>query len=85
MGEESFYQIMADLSQVRHPLVQISDTAQRGLGIVTITKEGRNVLEGQADHIGLNGIDRGCGGVHLQGDTAAWRWNPASQRLVSNE
>ena len=84
MGNGSFYRLMADLSSVRHPLLQISDTPQLSLGEVTITEAGRNVIEGRADHIELNGIDRWLGGVHLKGDKAAWRWDRASARIVSH-
>jgi len=83
MGNVSFYRQMEELSSVRHPLVRISDTAQLGLGEVTITDAGRNVVESRADHIELNGIDRWLGGVHLQGQTAAWRWDRTSARIVS--
>ena len=84
MGDGSFYRMMANLSHVRHPLVQISDTPQHRLGDVTITEAGRNVIEGRADHIDLNGIDRWLGGVHLKGGKAAWRWDRASGRIVSH-
>ena len=84
MGEGSFLRIVADLSGVAHPLVQISDTLQHRLGKVTITETGRKVLEGGADHIELNGIDRWLGGVHLKGDKARWRWDRESERIVSD-
>jgi hypothetical protein len=82
MGNGSFYWLMAGLASVRHPLLQISDTPQLSLGEVTTTAAGRNVIEGRADHIELNGIDRWLGGVHLKGDQAAWRWDRASARIV---
>lgn len=83
MGDGSFYQMMADLSDARHPLVQISDTPQHGVGYVSITQTGRDVIEGRADNVALNGIDRWLGGVHLKGEKAAWRWDRASGRIVS--
>lgn len=83
MGDVSFYRIMADLSTARHPLVQISDKSEQEPGDVTITETGRRVLEGKADHVALNGIDRWLGGVHLQGDKAIWRWNRTSERLAA--
>ena len=83
MGNGSFYRIMADLSRVRHPLIRTSDSPQRSLGDVTITEAGRSVIDGRADHIELNGIDRWLGGVHLKGDKAAWRWDRAAARLVA--
>ena len=84
MGDGSFYRTVADLSDVPHPLVQISDTLQHRLGEVTITETGRKVLDGRADHIDLNGIDRWLGGVHLKDDKAVWRWDRASERIVSH-
>jgi hypothetical protein len=85
MGNGSFYRIMAELSAGRHPLLQVSDTSQAGLGKVTITETGLNVIDGRADYIDLNGIDRWLGGVHLKGDHAAWRWDRTSARLVTHE
>jgi len=85
MGDASFYKIVADLCEARHPLAQISDTLQHRLGDVRITETGRKVLEGRADHIDLNGIDRWLGGVHLKGEKAAWRWDRASERIVSHQ
>jgi hypothetical protein len=85
MGNGSFYRCMADLSSVRHPLIQISVAPQLGLGEVTITEAGRNVVEGRADHVELNGIDRWLGGVHLKGDKAAWRWDTGSAGIVSHQ
>jgi hypothetical protein len=43
------------------------------------------VLEGRADHIDLNGIDRWLGGVHLKDEKAAWRWDRASERVVCHQ
>jgi hypothetical protein len=84
MGDSSFYRMMADLSQARHALIHVSEPLQVGLGNVTITEAGRNVIEGRADHIDLNGIDRWIGGVHLKGDRV-WRWDRASERIVSHQ
>jgi hypothetical protein len=82
MGDGSFYRLMGDLSRVRHPLVQISDMPQSSLGEVTIMEAGRDVIDGRADHIELNGVDRWLGGVYLKGEKAAWRWDRASAALT---
>ncbi|HEY2382223.1 MAG TPA: hypothetical protein VGK48_13680 [Terriglobia bacterium] len=82
MGEHSFYRLMADLHNARHPLVKISDTAQQGRVDVRITETGRDVIEGRADHIRLNGIDRWLGGVHLKGENVPWRCDRASERII---
>ena len=81
MGDLSFYRIMAGLSAGRHPLVQIADISEPGAGEVRITEAGRNVMDGRADHVELNGIDRWLGGVHLKGDHAAWRWDQMQRNL----
>ena len=80
----SLYRMIADLAEPRHPLVQITDTPENRLGEVTLTETGRKVLDGRADHIDLNGIDQWLGGVHLKGDKAVWRWDRASERIVSH-
>jgi len=50
---------------------------------ITVTEEGRCVLEGKADHIALNGIDRWIGGAHLLGHRVRWRWDERLHRVVS--
>ena len=85
MGDGSFFRIMAELSSGRHPLVQVADAAQVGLGMVTITDAGQDVMEGRSDAIALNGIDRWLGGVHLKGEDAAWRWDRTSGRLITRD
>jgi hypothetical protein len=49
---------------------------------VVLTAHGRAVLEGRADWVALNGIDRWLGGAHLKGVEAAWRWHSGKKRLV---
>jgi Domain of unknown function (DUF1835) len=51
--------------------------------VLVLTEEGRNALVGQADWIQMNSsIDRWLGGVHLQGQEAAWRWDMQREMLV---
>ena len=76
MGDISFYRAIADLSHGPHPLVRISDND------ATITEQGLKVLEGRADQIKLNGIDRWLGGVHMEGQGEGWRWDRASERII---
>jgi hypothetical protein len=48
-----------------------------------ITDHGRQLLEGKADWIKLNGaIDVWLGGVHLTGQEASWRWDEEKQTLA---
>ena len=48
-----------------------------------LTDVGRRVLDGQADHVALNGIDRWIGGVHLQGHDVPWRWNEGTETITA--
>ncbi len=49
-----------------------------------VTDAGQKLLEGKADWINLcGGINRWLGGVHLNGQQPQWRWDEASQTLVS--
>jgi hypothetical protein len=50
---------------------------------VHLTSAGRQALDGSADHVALNGIDRWIGGVHLQGRAARWRWHEGTEVIVS--
>ena len=38
------------------------------------------MLDGEADHVALNGIDRWVGGVHLRG-APPWRWDEWREAL----
>jgi hypothetical protein len=46
---------------------------------VTLTGPGREYLDGQADYIRNNGVDRWVGGAHLLGHDVPWRWDPADK------
>ncbi len=95
MGDLSLFRILIDLASARHPLIHTADGSQLGLGHgaptfetilpVRISKVGLSVLDGHADHVRLNGIDRWLGGVHLKGAEATWRWSPERQRIVHLE
>ncbi len=47
-----------------------------------MTETGRAVLDGEADWIKLNGIDRWLEGVHLHGAESRWRWDEENRRLL---
>lgn len=48
--------------------------------LLELTDAGHAVLEGRADQIALNGIDRWIGGVHLTAENA-WRYDPEKRTL----
>lgn len=50
----------------------------------TITDAGRQLLEGKADWIKLQGgVDRWLGGVHLTGNQPKWRWDIEKKTLIA--
>ena len=51
---------------------------------VALTEAGRRVLDGAADHVSLNGIDRWIGGVHLVGRDVPWRWDEGVEAIVAS-
>lgn len=78
MGDLGFWDVTRRLANISRPLLTpaLSD-AIRGDEPVTLTGDGRRVLEGAADAVALNGIDRWIGGVHLT-PWNCWRWDGAS-------
>ncbi len=71
MGDLPFASWLAALTGGDEPLVALDR------GNHTITDAGRRCLAGDADRVALaGGIDRWYGGIHLQGATPAWRWDP---------
>jgi len=46
-----------------------------------LTDAGQRVLAGRDDRVALLGLDRWVGGTHLT-PAAAWRWDPATRRLI---
>jgi hypothetical protein len=83
LGDVLCYAVMRDLAGAAHPLLEIEGGAMpfrdRGL---SLTATGSAVLAGDRDHVGLNGIDRWIGGVHLAGDAVSWRYDDRLERLV---
>jgi hypothetical protein len=77
MGDISFWRILTRLAAEPHPLLRIlGDTEERfGDRTVHITELGKQVLVGDEDYVGLRGIDKWIGGVHLHGPESRWRWN----------
>ena len=51
---------------------------------MALTDAGRRVLDGAADHVALNGIDRWIGGVHLVGRDVPWRWDEGVEAIVAS-
>jgi len=93
MGDTAFLFHLRDLAAGEQPLLRPSDGGELlGLisgpdpvattpGRVELTEVGRKVLAGQADRSRFQAVDTWLGGVHLEGRTPAWRWNPHRRRL----
>ena len=77
MGDLGFWDALRRLTEVPHPLLAIVPPLNGtpvGTERVTMTDAGRDVLDGKADYVALNGIDRWIGGVHLT-PSNCWRWD----------
>ena len=83
--DTSLAALAAALSRTSPPLLRLDAGSGSGpaiQGAVSLTDAGRSVLEGRLDRIAACGIDRWLGGVHLQGRSSTWRWDPDRQRVV---
>jgi len=85
MGDLGHFDLVRTMAAARVPLVTIAPAPAasdlRG-HTISITDEGRLVLDGRADAVVLNGIDEWRGGVHLTGKGPVWRWDGAQRKLV---
>lgn len=72
MGDTTFFMRLDRLLRGPQPLLARPLEA----GPLELTYRGEKVLQGTADDVELNGIDRWIGGVHLTRDVL-WRWNGA--------
>jgi Domain of unknown function (DUF1835) len=95
LGDTPFWLYLSGLCTGRKPFLKRLDGAPFSLPaddshdpafreqVLALTEEGQNALVGQADWIkSRSGIDRWLGGVHLQGQEAAWRWDSKLATLV---
>ena len=88
LGDSWCFRRIAALAHARDPLLWLdeADVARRPRvkrnTRIGLTPTGRSILDGQVDHVALNGIDRWIGGVHLTGHHVAWRWDEGTERLV---
>ncbi len=95
LGDAVFAIVLERLSGTSHPLIRLESgkpiRAPRSLDPdpsfwkqrAVVTDLGRATLEGGHDWIGLAGINRWLGGVHLRGHEVQWRWDEGKRTLVS--
>jgi hypothetical protein len=74
MSDAAYARQLRGLGACRNPLLHVDEHGTLMKITLRLTAAGRNVLEGKADHVALNGIDRWIGGVHLSAGSL-WRWN----------
>lgn len=83
MGDSTFFTIMKRMTGGRAPLLSHEGTFQSRAaptGVFSLTDVGNAVIDGRADYIELNGIDRWMGGVHLT--DGSFRWTGARVKLT---
>jgi hypothetical protein len=84
IGDSSFWTVVVRLATSTPALVdvEIIEASNHALphGTIRITDVGRDVMNGCADRIGLYGIDRWLGGVHV---TAASSWRRRATATTS--
>ena len=75
MGDLTFFDIMRRLTTGRTALLGHNGEWPRDVpptGVFELTDAGSRVLDGKADYVALNGIDRWMGGVHLTDGRYRW-------------
>lgn len=86
LGDTSFWTILHEFLGSRPPLLVLPEGKKLTLPTspdqeLTITKIGREVLEGKKDWLEMIELDRWIGGVHLTAGNA-WCWNSTSGSLA---
>jgi len=82
-GEDAYYVADTELMELTTSLASGPAPLLDGTtGVPSLTRAGRDVLDGRADRVTLCGIDRWFGGVHLQGRAVPWRWDGDRGRIV---
>jgi hypothetical protein len=87
MGDVTFAPILERLAGGRNPLLTLHEALgdPRSPAVrVTLNDLGEVVLDGGADYVELNGIDRWMGGVHLSPGNL-WRWDSAAGILTPDD
>ena len=83
LGDTWAFAAIERLARAEVPLVSVDAGVVDRHAAVALTDAGRRVLDGAADHVALNGIDRWIGGVHLVGRDVAWRWDEGVEAVVA--
>ena len=84
LGDTWAFAAIERLARAEVPLLSAGTGTVDRHTAVALTEAGRRVLDGAADHVLLNGIDRWLGGVHLVGWDVAWRWDEGVEAVVAS-
>ena len=80
LGDLMFWSVLRGLAAGPVPLLSTFNGPREP---IEVTEAGTELLYGGGDWIALaGGIDRWIGGVHLNGPTAAWRWDGDRESIV---
>jgi hypothetical protein len=74
MGDTTLWGRIQALGRAAEPALTIGQSDLR------LTAFGSECLQGKADFLAVNGIDRWIGGVHLTVDSL-WRWDPRARQV----
>jgi hypothetical protein len=85
LGDTWCFDRMASLAEAPTPLLQAEPATSQvdRHSRLRLTEAGRQVLDGHADHVALNGVERWIGGVHLSGRDIRWRWDEGTESIVA--
>ena len=74
-----YWPIVRRLARARVPALTGFEAPDRPIALTAL---GRALLDGDADWVAENGLDRWVGGIRLDGDRPPWRWDEATRRPV---
>ena len=83
LGDTWAFAAIERLALADVPLVSVGAGVVDRHAAVALTDAGRRVLDGAADHVSLNGLDRWIGGVRLLGRAVPWRWDEGVEAIVA--
>jgi len=84
LGDTWAFAAIERLARAEVPLLSAAAGTVDRHSAVALTEAGRTVLDGAADHVELNGVDRWIGGVHLLGREVSWRWDDGVEAIVGS-
>jgi len=84
LGDTWAFAAIERLARAEVPLLSAGTGTVDRHTAVALTEAGRRVLDGAADHVELNGVDRWIGGVHLLGREVSWRWDDGVEAIVGS-